>query len=82
MNTPVKRAKSTVLGKKCNPSLGPTKHRKVAVGTEKDVSLSLSLSLSVRVFSTLKALINDTSCFSDGIYASNTNYCVLGFSSF
>ena len=28
MNTLVKRAKSTALGKKCNPSLGPTKHRK------------------------------------------------------
>ena len=27
-NTPVKRAKSTALGKKCNPSRGLTKHRK------------------------------------------------------
>ena len=30
MNTPVKRAKSTALGKKCNLSRGPTK-------TEKDI---------------------------------------------
>ena len=28
MNTPVKRTKSTALGKKCNPSRGPTKHGK------------------------------------------------------
>ena len=28
MNTHVKRAKSTALGKKCNPSRGPTKYRK------------------------------------------------------
>ena len=28
MNTTVKRAKSTALGKKCNPSHCPTKHRK------------------------------------------------------
>ena len=26
MNTPVKYAKATALGKKCNPSRGPTKH--------------------------------------------------------
>ena len=35
MNTPVKRAESTVLGKECNPSRGPTKHRKKAFYTEK-----------------------------------------------
>ena len=28
MNTPVKRDKSTALGKKYNPSHGPNKHRK------------------------------------------------------
>ena len=28
MNIPVKRAKSTALGKMCNPSRSPTKHRK------------------------------------------------------
>ena len=28
MDTPVKRAKSTALGKKCNPSEGPTEQRK------------------------------------------------------
>ena len=28
MNIPEKRAKSTAFGKKCNPSHGPTKHRK------------------------------------------------------
>ena len=27
MNTLVKRAEPTALGKKCNPSRGPTKHR-------------------------------------------------------
>ena len=27
MNTPVKRTKSTLVGKKSNPSRGPTKHR-------------------------------------------------------
>ena len=30
MNTPVKRAKSTALGIKCNPSRDPTKYRKGA----------------------------------------------------
>ena len=28
MKSPIERAKSTALGKKCNPNRGPTKHRK------------------------------------------------------
>ena len=35
MNTPVKCAKSTALGKKCNPNRDPTKHRK-ELSIEKD----------------------------------------------
>ena len=38
----VKRAKSTALCKKCNPSRGPTKHRKVAGGYRRILSANLN----------------------------------------
>ena len=36
MNTPVKRTKSTALGKKCYPVHGPSKHRKGHFSSEND----------------------------------------------
>ena len=36
MNTVVKRTNSTALGKTCNPSRGPSKHRKGPLSTEND----------------------------------------------
>ena len=48
MNTPIKRVKSTALGKKCTPSRGPTKHRKELSGTEKDVDVCVCVCACVR----------------------------------
>ena len=48
MNSPVQRAKSTVWGKKCNPSRDPTKHKKGSFPPKRGYQVEKDVCVCVR----------------------------------